>query len=189
MLLAACRRRLIYHGCSVGSLLLCWTFTPPPPKQPHRASGPSITSSYTEMKANSVQVELENLLFSQVWLCEGLHGSGRTWRAWKQSSEKLTWVARVRVWVSVCLCSAGWLMADFLNLGGSAAAHAGKKPEESKLRPGKRNISTSVRKLMMAWRLSGGWRESINPKTNTNIGEGGITLILLTLNQTLRRVF
>lgn len=49
-------------------------------------------------------------------------------------------------------------------------AHEGKKPEESKLRPGKRNISTSVRKLMMAWRLSGGWRESINPKTNTNIG-------------------
>lgn len=44
--------------CSAGHL--------PPPKQPHRASGPSITSSYTEIKANSVQVELENLLFSQV---------------------------------------------------------------------------------------------------------------------------
>lgn len=72
-------------------------------------------------------------------------------------------------------------MADFLNLGGSAAAHAGptmrrreKKPEESKLRPGKRNISTSVRKLMMAWRLSAGWRESINPETNTSIGGGGV---------------
>lgn len=42
----------------------------------------------------------------------------------------------------------------------------------------------------MARRLSAARRESINPETNTNIGgggAGGIILILLTLNQSLRR--